>query len=261
MKKTWIKTIVFLCVIALCLSVLVACGNEGGETEAQVQMKESYAQGRTAFSTITGFTLPELADCELLESSDLRVDQHTVACFDISGTAEDMAAIVAALQPQVGHEPTRSDEMGTSWVIEVVIGDATYVGDIWAMLDTEGQTSAVYVNYCVSAVAQSYLTGREGFRAVTGVTLPLFGEVEAEDYPYTAGDKSYCFDLTDGDGLTKYVFDSILEYLDGALSNWTKTGPSVDGEYTNVNYNSDAGWIGLTWDETNQAVYVNANMN
>jgi len=49
--------------------------------------------------------------------------------------------------------------------------------------------------------------------------------------------------------------------LDAELADWTITGPTTDGEYTNVNYNSDAGWIGLTWDATNQAVYVNANMN
>ena len=84
--------------------------------------------------------------------------------------------------------------------------------------------------------------------------------MEADAFPYVEGATSYCFDLTDGDGLAKYVFDDIENFLDAELSDWTKDGPTSAGEYTNVDYNGDAGWIGITWDAGNQAVYVNADM-
>jgi len=287
MKQT-AKTLLIFLLIAAITVCLFACGADNGTTTSAawngqtnadngggsettgdndtpagptVQMTAGYAAARTAFQTITGFLLPELADVDMLESSDLRTNQHTTACFDMTGTADDLAAVIAALQTQVGRVPDNTDAYGASWRVEVEIDGTTYVGNLWAMLDTEANPTAVYVNYDVGEVTASYLTGRRDFEAATGVLLPLFAGVEAGEFPYQAGGKSYCFDLVDGDGLGQYVFDDIKAFLDAELADWTITGPTTDGEYTNVNYNSDAGWIGLTWDATNQAVYVNANMN
>ena len=287
MKRT-AKTVLIFLLIAAITVCLFACGADNGtetpaaETPAAgngqtnadnggnndtpagptVQMTAGYAAARTAFQTITGFLLPELANVDMLESSDLRTDQHTTACFDMTGTAADMAAIVTALQTQIGKQPVRSDEGGTSWSVEVTIGNDVYVGNLWTMLDTEANPTAVYVNYDVSAVAATYLAGRRNFEEVTGVLLPLLAGVEADgDYPYHAGDKSYCFDLIGGDALSQNTFTQLKTYLDTALVDWTPAGPTTEGEYTNMNYTGAAGWIGLTWDATNQAVYVNANMN
>ena len=92
--------------------------------------------------------------------------------------------------------------------------------------------------------------------------LPLLNDVEADDsYPYTPGDKGYCFDLIGGSGLSYDTFGTLKTFLDETLLDWTCGGVSTNGPYTSVDYNSDAGWIGLTWDSENTAVYVNAYMN
>ena len=243
----------------------------GTTAASEVEMTASYAAGRTAFATITGFTLPALPDCEVIGSSDLRVDQHTTACFDITGTADDMAAIVAALGPQVGHEPSHSDADGTTWRIEIELDGTYYVGDIWAMLDKPDEThSFVYVNYNVAAVDASYVTAREQFHTVTGVWLPLLAGFEMDEYPITHFDptaKDYTFDLA-GDEITEYVFEVMKDFFDG-LEGWTlDAGASThDGVFDHYNYktaNGDA--IDLVWHRESESggatvgVYVNAFM-
>ena len=110
-------------------------------------------------------------------------------------------------------------------------------------------------------MTDSYSKARNEFKAVTGVELPMLENLEVEEYPYEEGDKSYCFDITGGTNISMETFNSIKTYLDSVLSDWEKTGPEVQGEYTNYNYNSNSGWIGLTYDSTNVAIYINANMN
>ncbi|MBO4217033.1 MAG: hypothetical protein J5940_03725, partial [Clostridia bacterium] len=110
-------------------------------------------------------------------------------------------------------------------------------------------------------MTESYSKARGEFAEVTGVTLPELSGLVVGDYPYNHGETSYCFDIVGGDELSYATFTAFKSFFDEELSDWTVTGPSVDGEYTNVNYNSDSGWIGLTWDATNEAVYINTVMN
>ena len=56
------------------------------------------------------------------------------------------------------------------------------------------------------------------------------------------------------------TFALLKAFLDETLDGWTCEGPSQDGEYLNVNYYNSSSWIGLTWDSTNEAVYLNALM-
>ena len=109
-------------------------------------------------------------------------------------------------------------------------------------------------------MSESYAKARGEFQEVTGVLLPELEGLEVEDYPYSEGDSSYCFDIIGGDELSEATFALLKAFLDSALASWTCEGPSQDGEYINVNYSSASGWIGLTWDSTNEAVYLNASM-
>ena len=226
-------------------------------------MTDSYRTGREAFETITGFTLPELEDCEVLGSSDLRTEQHTVACFDITGTADDMASINSSLQLQVGHEPSYEDELGTTWQIEVQFGEDWYIGQIWTMLDAgeyEGSAySFVYVNYCVEEVSESYVAGRKLYFEVTGLELPLLAGVEAETSPYTPGESSGLEVDINSDATTD-MFDKIVAFFD-SLEGWEKQDTIEDGEYINQFYTSDAGMIGVTWDGYNNGLYIHFDQN
>ena len=110
-------------------------------------------------------------------------------------------------------------------------------------------------------MSESYAKAREDFYKVTGIMLPALEGLEVGEYPYEEGDKSYCFDIIGGDNLSHQTYETFLAFFDEELSSWTKTGPETMGEYTNVDYEIDNKWIGLTWDETNQAVYINASMD
>ena len=233
---------------------------------ASVVMKESYAAAREGFHTITGFWLPELPDTEMLSSSDIRPEQHTVACFDITGTSATMATIISALQSQVGHDPSYSDENGTTWQVETEINGTTYIGDLWTMLDAGDGYSFVYVNYSAGAVAESYMTAREQFYAVTGVLLPLMTCVEVDEFPYNVGDKDYCFDITDGENLSQDTFETIKNYID-ELDGWTLDDHRQEGVFDNYDYVTAGGdKINIVWHRENEGsgktegVYVNAFM-
>ena len=149
-------------------------------------------------------------------------------------------------------QPQASDEQGNH-------GGTSQGGDNTGNTDNQSGTEQGNGQSTVTMTA-SYQKARAEFEAVTGVQLPAIADLEVSEYPYEEGDTSYCLDITSGAGLSYATFEAIKAYLDTALSGWTITGPSVDGEYTNVNYNGVAGWIGLTWDSTNAAVYVNASM-
>ena len=109
-------------------------------------------------------------------------------------------------------------------------------------------------------MSESYAKARSEFQKVTGILLPELEGLEVDDYPYTEGATSYCFDIIGGEELDYNTFAALKAYLDIALSSWTCTGPRVDGEYTNYDYTNDNAWIGLTWDGENEAVYLNAMM-
>ena len=92
-----------------------------------------------------------------------------------------------------------------------------------------------------SGMSESYAKARNEFYLVTGVLVPQLEGLEAEDYPYEDGDTSYCFDIIEGEELSYDTFLLFKIYLDSALTDWECSGPTEDGEYTNVNYTSDSG--------------------
>ncbi|MBP5550742.1 MAG: hypothetical protein J6X93_01650 [Bacilli bacterium] len=109
-------------------------------------------------------------------------------------------------------------------------------------------------------MSESFAKARSEFQKVTGILLPELEGLEVDDYPYSEGATSYCFDIIGGEELSESTFALLKVFLDGALADWTCTGPRVDGEYTNYDYTNDNAWIGLTWDGENEAVYLNAMM-
>ena len=108
-------------------------------------------------------------------------------------------------------------------------------------------------------MTESYSKGRQEFYAVTGVELPALENLVVEEFPYEEGATSYELDITDG--ATQDTFDTLVTFLDTALTSWTKEGPTTDGDYTNIWYEKASDRIGITWDEHNTAVYVHAIMN
>ncbi|MBO4535139.1 MAG: hypothetical protein J5755_04305, partial [Clostridia bacterium] len=118
-------------------------------------MTEGYAAARDGFYAITGVLLPELEEVEMLPSSDIRENQHTVACFDIPGDAITLEAIKDALIEQLGV-PEDEDATGARWSIVVTAEEGYYAGWLDAMLDVEADPSAIYVNYSGGPVSASY---------------------------------------------------------------------------------------------------------
>ena len=139
-----------------------------------------------------------------------------VACFDITGTANDMATIIEALQAQIDHEPSYEDEYGTTWNIDVEIDGTWYTGQIWAMLDAGSDYSFVYVNYCTGEVTNEYVEGRTIFYTKTGVLLPLIAGVEADYPPETAQDA--ILDLS-GEDIDLSVVGTLRDFFDN-LDGW-----------------------------------------
>ena len=109
-------------------------------------------------------------------------------------------------------------------------------------------------------VSTSFTKARVEFYEVTGILVPELTGLEVEEYPYTEGDTSYCFDIIGGAELGYNTYEVLKAFLDTELADWTCSGPSQDGEYINVNYTSDSAWVGLTWDSVNLAVYLNASV-
>ena len=112
-------------------------------------------------------------------------------------------------------------------------------------------------------MTESYKKACEEFKKVTGVEVIAMEKLEAEEYPYKEGDKSYCFDIIGGDNLKYETFLEFEKYFDKVLSSWTKDGPTEEGDFTNINYrNANGDWIGLTWNNSeSKGIYINAMMN
>ena len=202
------------------------------------------------------------ADCELLDSSDLRINQHTVACFDISGDRDDLAAIVESLQSQIGHAPSYSDEGGTIWLIETNIGGVWYGGEMDVMINTGVDPVAIYVNYNVGKVDESYVYAQEFFTAATGIALPLRSGLEVS---FCIGGSDFMFDIIGGDGRTQYEYEMFEAFFDRTIPGWEKTGPAkADRDYmkenTTIDYRTTGAMLNFVWDAENQAIYINATI-
>ena len=240
--------------------------DEPGEGST-VGMTERYARGREDFRTVTGFTLPELAGRELLASSDVRPDQHATALFVFSGTADDPAATVAALRQEIGYDPVSSDQNGAAWEITVEFDGALYIGRIAVTSEPDGADGAtVYVDYTVAEVLQSYRTAREGFRAATGVLLPLLPGIAADETPYPEGAKNVCVALTAGDRLGGGTVETLRAFF-SSLDGWTYDSFTRDGETDKYFYTSAEGdVVGVEWRREYEgmgktvAVYVSATL-
>jgi len=260
MKKVCIVTII--CIALLSVVLLTACNGkqmtikfdpnyEGAEViEVAVEKGEL---GEVPNATREGYTLEGwYLDREGTKSVGLVVGGSVVASNNTYYAK--WKAVEGSSSGSQGNTPTDTNQGGTNQGNTDQNGQTPSEGG-----DNQGSQGGEQGGETV-AMTTSYQKARAEFKAVTGVELPAIADIEVSEYPYQEGDASYCLDITSGTGLNYETFEAIKAYLDTALVDWTITGPTVDGEYTNVNYNSAAGWIGLTWDSTNAAVYVNALM-
>ena len=234
------------------VSLNSSASDSSGGTQPAVQMTESYAQARTAFTTATGLTLPEL---ETVEGMFEKINETTYM-MDINGADETVySSVTASFGQQTGAEPYVNAYNMDTWDHSRTVEGVTYACQIRSVLDT----GTVLIMCYQTAVTESYMTARQNYYEVTGLELPLLGGVEADlDYPYQSGALSYELDIFEG--ATTDMFATIEKFFDG-LSGWTKDEPQSDGEYTNLWYRSAGGSVGVTWDGYNNGLYIHAEMS
>ncbi|MBO4534865.1 MAG: hypothetical protein J5755_02880, partial [Clostridia bacterium] len=223
-------------------------------------MTEGYAAARDGFYAITGVLLPELEEVEMLPSSDIRENQHTVACFDIPGDAITLEAIKDALIEQLGV-PEDEDATGARWSIVVNAEEGYYAGWLDAMLDVEADPSAIYVNYSGGPVSASYVRAQSMFAGATGVVLPLLAGFNVS---VGMGGNSFMFDVYDaydGDPCTVWDFENSFEPAFDLLG-WEKGEPDVreyEDNFLTLTYtNPEGGVIQLMYDGFNNSIYINS---
>ena len=229
--------------------------------ENKVTMTESYAAARSAFNSATGLTLPELANVGGAYFAEDEMVDIGGSTAETGATNDTLTAVNAAFESEIGFAPVYSGGAYV-WTYTVTKDNKTFVTEVRTVFQAESSGGLVVVMYRKNAVDASFMTARAQFKAVTGVELPVMAGLTVDEFPYKDGDTSYCFDITGGDMLGYSTYTAFKAFFDGALVDWTVEGPTTAGEYTNVDYKSAAGdWIGLTWDSTNESVYINAVMS
>ena len=107
-------------------------------------------------------------------------------------------------------------------------------------------------------MSDSYRTGRERFKKVTGVELPALENLEADAYPYHEGDQEYCFDIIDGSALnytTYLVFENFFLGKLGTPEEGYPSGNEKDGR--DCQWIVSGRWYQTMWDAYNSAIYIN----
>lgn len=120
---------------------------------------------------------------------------------------------------------------------------------------TTTTTTTVAVN-----MTESYRTNRANFKTVTGIELPALEKLVVDDYPYTAGDTSYCFDIISGDNLnysTYQTFENFFKDKFGNCDSGYPTGDEATGR--DAQWTNEGRWYQTYWDKTNNAIYINTD--
>ena len=110
-------------------------------------------------------------------------------------------------------------------------------------------------------MTQSYRTARAQFESVTGIQVPELENLEVNAYPYTAGDREYCIDITSGSALNYQTYLVFENFFKTTLGNCDVGYP--DGDETN---GRDAQWsvndrrYQTTWDAVSRAIHINTTI-
>lgn len=198
-----------------------------------------------AFNSKTGAAAAEWPGEEL---TFVENNEYGQGVYSYTFSAEYDTLVFNSYDVQTVDVAYSADEQGY-YIAEDVDEDGNFLVYPWGYNPYEDEVTA------------SYLKARAEFYQVTGVLVPEWPNLEVAEFPYEEGALSYCFDIVGGDALSSELFDALKEFLDEALADWACEGPSIEGPYVTYHYTDDSGWIGLTWDGENTAVYLNAEMH
>ena len=110
-------------------------------------------------------------------------------------------------------------------------------------------------------MTNSYKTNRANFKSVTGIELPELEKLEVDEYPYSAGDTNYCFDIIGGDNLNYSTYQTFENFFKEKLGNCDEGYPSGDElNGRDAQWTKDGRWYQTYWDKTNKAIYINTTV-
>ncbi len=126
--------------------------------------------------------------------------------------------------------------------------------------DNKGNSSTGDSDVTVQ-MTDSYKTNRANFKAVTGIELPALEKLEADEYPYQAGDDSYCFDIIGGDNLNYQTYLTFENFFKGKLGDCDSGYPAGDETIgRDAQWTENGRWYQTFWDKTNKAIYINTTV-
>lgn len=105
----------------------------------------------------------------------------------------------------------------------------------------------------------SFATARSQFKAVTGLEVPAYADLEVDAFPYQEGDDSYCFDIIGGNAVSYQMYLNFENFFKEKLGNPdSATGDEANGR--DVQWTKGGRWYQTYWDKTNNAIYLNTNL-
>lgn len=110
-------------------------------------------------------------------------------------------------------------------------------------------------------MTQSYRTARVQFNSVTGIQVPELENLEVNAYPYTAGDREYCIDITSGSALnyqTYLVFENFFKTTLGNCDVGYPDGNETNGR--NAQWSVNDRRYQTTWDAVSRAIHINTTI-
>lgn len=141
-----------------------------GGDDTNVDMTESYRQGREAIYSLTGIYLPELENITLLASSDLS-PQNGVVCFDIPGDRDLYTTLYNFLKEKIYQitdfskedENCDEDDDYANWRFIINVNGQKSLIWVGIMIDQIGlDRSAIYINVTLSSYYTITLRSGEG---------------------------------------------------------------------------------------------------
>lgn len=111
-------------------------------------------------------------------------------------------------------------------------------------------------------MTESYRKGRELYKQITGVDLPVLDNLEVDEEGlshFNAQSNDICFDIIGGSALNYQTYKVFEDFFKGLFGNCDDGYPSgneqegQDDQWTTPEYS----WFQAYWDASNTAIYLN----